>query len=74
MTALRERMLNMVTDVSEEQIPQIIMFIENIKRVNETDPNESLKKSQMAYQNLQKYRKRGEANMDYRKEIADSVY
>ena len=53
MTALRERMINMVTDVSEDQIPRIILFIENIQRTEKADHTDSLKKSQLAYQNLQ---------------------
>ena len=73
MTALRERMINMVTDVSEDQIPRIILFIENIQRTEKADHTDSLKKSQLAYQNLQKYRKRCAANPDYKKEIANAI-
>ena len=73
MTALKERAVGIIEQIPDEQISYVISMLENfadtLKATNET----KLSKSQAAYQNLQKYRKKAAEDTDYKKEIADAI-
>ena len=70
MTALREQMIRLAEEVPENQIPQIISFIEHIRGTEKDGTAQDRVKALQAYRNLQKYRRRGTEDIDYKEEIA----
>ena len=72
MTVLRQQALQMLEEVPDEQISYVIAFLRDIRK-NQNSTDEKLTKSRQAFQNLQKYRRKGNKDIDYKNEIADAI-
>ena len=73
MTAMKQRAIGIIEQMPDEQISYVITFLEDFRKRPEKTDETRLAKSRAAYQNLQKYRKKGSSDNDYKKEIADSI-
>ena len=72
MTVLRQQALQMLEEVPDEQISYVIALLRDIRK-NQNSIDEKLTKSRQAFQNLQKYRRKGNKDIDYKNEIADAI-
>lgn len=69
MTAMREHAIEMVKRIPEDKMYYIVNILENIEGLVETVSSEEKSESQIAYQELQKYRRKGTADRNYKEEL-----
>ena len=72
MTALRDRALNLLTAMPEEQVGIAVHYLENIQI---PFPEQTMDKTRarQAYENLKKYFGRIEREMNYEEELAEAL-
>ena len=68
MTILKNQAIKLIEIMPEEQMVNIVNFLQNL-----LTENVLLTNSQKAYQNLQKYRKKGNVDIDYKKELMEII-
>ncbi len=68
MTILKNQAIKLIEIMPEEQMGNIVNFLQNL-----LTENVLLTNSQKAYQNLQKYRKKGSVDIDYKKELTEII-
>ena len=68
MTILKNQAIKLIEIMPEEQRVNIVNFLQNL-----LTENVLLTNSQKAYQNLQKYRKKGNVDIDYKKELMEII-
>lgn len=68
MTLIQEQAIDLIKRLPDEKIYYLINFLEAFEIPRQTDNNE-VTSSQRAYQNLQKFRKKGTEDRDYREEL-----
>lgn len=73
MSALRERVNTLLEEVTDEQMEQIVVFLERIIRKANEDTEERRRRSRQAYLDLQQYRRPSTVDRDWKKEIADAI-
>ena len=68
MTEIRSEVIEMIEQLPEEKIINVFDFLKSLIKSDSED--KMLSESMMAYHHLQKYRKRGSIDIDYKKELS----
>ena len=75
MTALKQRAINMIEQMPEEQVVFVIRFIEDARdMLQRKQKNEPVNRAQKAFQNLQQLSRRGTISDDYKKELGEALW
>ncbi|MBQ9604979.1 MAG: hypothetical protein IJR45_06155 [Firmicutes bacterium] len=70
MTKLQERAIGMIEKLPDEKIAYVIGFLESM---DIETPEKNIERSMRAFENLQKYRKKGTDDIDCKKEIEEEM-
>lgn len=73
MTAIQEQAIEMVKRIPEDKTYILVNILENIEKLLSTDSSADNTESMEAYQNLQKYRKPGTEERDYKAELYEAL-
>ena len=68
MTLMQQQAIDLITKLPDEKIYYLINFLQGFMEIQQIEKNE-LTSSQKAYQNLQKFRKKGTIDRDYKAEL-----
>lgn len=68
MTVLKNQAIKLIEIMPEEYMGNIIDFLQSFLSKSVISNS-----SQMAYQNLQKYRKKGNVDIDYKRELTEII-
>ncbi len=69
MTIMQQRAIKIIEKLPDDKVYYVISILEGIEGLQSEDGDEKLTKSQIAYQNLQHFRKRGSEERDYKEEL-----
>lgn len=72
MTIMQQRAIKIIEKLPDDKVCYVISILEGIEGLQSEDGEEKLTKSQIAYQNLQHFRKRGSEERDYKEELWES--
>ena len=72
MTLMQEQAIDLITKLPDEKIYYLINFLEGFMEIKQVEKNQ-LTNSQKAYQNIQKFRKKGTIDRDYKAELYDAL-
>ena len=72
MTLMQEQAMNLIKRMPDEKIYYLINLLDGLVEMPSVDENE-LTASQKAYENLQKFRRRGTADIDYKAELYSAL-
>lgn len=72
MTLMQERAMNLIKKMPDDKIYYLINLLDGLVEMPLVDENE-LTASQKAYENLQKFRRRGTADIDYKEELYSAL-
>ena len=77
MTALQEQAVRLIEGMPDERLPRAIALLRDLGNDNQPkrpkEDEEALARSRAAYQNLQKYRRVGTVDIDYKEELATAL-
>ena len=74
-TALKQRAINLIEQMPEDQVVLVISFIENAQKMpHGKKKNEQGNRAQKAFQNLQRLSRRGTIGDDYKKELEEVLW
>lgn len=68
MTLMQEQATDLIMKMPDEKIYYLVNLLNGFVETTPTD-NEELTNSQKAYENLQRFRRRGTVDMDYKAEL-----
>jgi hypothetical protein len=73
MTAVKEQAVTLIQSMSDEKVSYVLDIINGIQGLSsETSEQEDIAKRRQALANLQKFRGRLPADLNYKKELADA--
>ncbi len=72
MTMLQEQAIEMIKRMPDEKVSYVVNILEGIEGLY-SDQTAKETKAQKAYQNLQRFRKSGLTERDYKKELAEAL-
>lgn len=71
MTMLQEQAIEIIKKLPDDKIFHVIHILEGINELFPPENEQEREKSQKAYQELQRYRKSGSVDRDYKAELAE---
>lgn len=72
MTLMQEQAMDLIMKMPDEKIYYLVNLLNGFVETTSTD-NEELTNSQKAYENLQRFRRRGTVDMDYKAELYSAL-
>ena len=73
MTMLQKQAIDIIKKLPDDKIYHVINILEGIEKLFPEKEEAELEKSQKAYQELQRYRKIGSIDRDYKSELAEAL-
>ena len=73
MITQRTEILNIINQIPDELLIDLKSILNNFLAHKKQDNNNSLTKEQLAYNNLQKFRRKGLTKCDYKKELSEAL-
>ncbi len=70
MTMLQEKAVDMISRMSEEKLYYVVQLLESVEGLSENMTDGAKTPAQSALEDLQRFRKRGDVEMDYKAELA----
>lgn len=70
MTMLQEKAVDMISRMSEEKLYYVVQLLESVEGLSENMENDAKTPAQMALEDLQRFRKRSDVEIDYKAELA----
>ncbi len=70
MTMLQEKAVDMISRMSEEKLYYVVQLLESVEGLSENMADGAKTLAQSALEDLQRFRKRGDVEMDYKAELA----
>lgn len=70
MTAMKERAIDLISRMPEEKLYYIIQLLESIEGLSETMAKQIKTPERKALEDLQRFRKRSDVEIDYKAELA----
>lgn len=70
MTVMKERAIDMVSRMPEEKLYYVIQLLESVECLSENMIKGAKTPAQKALEDLQRFRKRSDVEIDYKKELA----
>lgn len=70
MTAMKERAIDIISRIPEEKLYYVIQLLESVEGLSENIVKEAKTPAQIALEDLQRFRKQSDAEIDYKAELA----
>ena len=70
MTMLQEKAVDMISRMSEEKLYYVVQLLESVEGLSENMENDGKTSAQKALEDLQRFRKRSDVEIDYKAELA----
>ena len=70
MTMLKEKAVDMINRMPEEKLYYVVQILESVERLSENTVNGAKTSEQRALEDLQRFRKRSNVEIDYKAELA----
>ena len=70
MTMLQEKAVDMISRMSEEKLYYVVQLLESVEGLSENMENDDKTPAQGALEDLQRYCKRSDVEIDYKAELA----
>ncbi len=70
MTVMKERAMNIIRSMPEERLYYVVQLLESVEALSENIADGLETPEQRALKNLQRFRKRGNVEIDYKAELA----
>lgn len=70
MTMLQEKAVDMISRMSEEKLYYVVQLLESVEGLSENMENDAKTPAQKALEDLQRFRKRSDVEIDYKAELA----
>lgn len=70
MTVMKERAIDMISRMPEEKLYYVIQLLESVEGLSENMIKGAKTPAQKALEDLQRFRKRSDVEIDYKKELA----
>lgn len=70
MTAMKERAIDIISRIPEEKLYYVIQLLESIEGLSENIIKEAKTPAQIALEDLQRFRKQSDVEIDYKAELA----
>ena len=70
MTMLQEKAVDMISRMSEEKLYYVVQLLESVEGLSENMENDVKTSAQRALEDLQRFRKRSDVEIDYKAELA----
>ena len=70
MTMLQEKAVDMISRMSEEKLYYVVQLLESVEGLSENMENDDKTPAQKALEDLQRFRKRNDVEIDYKAELA----
>ena len=70
MTMLQEKAVDMISRMSEEKLYYVVQLLESVEGLSENMENDGKTPAQKALEDLQRFRKRSDVEIDYKAELA----
>ena len=72
MTMLKERAVDIIKRMPEEKLFYVVQLLESVEELYENTKNEGMTLEQRALEDLQRFRKRSDVEIDYKAELAEA--
>ena len=73
MTLIKEQAIELIKKLPDDKVIYIVNILEGLEGLYSGNGDQTLSKSQMAYQTLQRLRRKGTEDIDYREELAKAL-
>lgn len=73
MTVIKEQAIEMIKKLPDDKVIYIVNILEGLEGLYSGNEEQALSKSQMAYQALQRLRRRGTEDIDYKSELTEAL-
>ena len=70
MTVLKERAVDMIRRMPEEKLYYVVQLLESVEGLSENIESDAKTPAQRALEDLQRFRKRSDVEIDYKAELA----
>ena len=70
MTMLQEKAVDMISRMPEEKLYYVIQLLESVEGLSENTENDDKTPAQRALEDLQRFRKHSDVEIDYKAELA----
>ncbi|MDE5597224.1 MAG: hypothetical protein K2J04_05275 [Lachnospiraceae bacterium] len=70
MTMLQEKAVDMISRMSEEKLYYVVQLLESVEGLSENIESDAKTPAQKALEDLQRFRKRNDVEIDYKAELA----
>lgn len=70
MTAMKERAIDIISRIPEEKLYYVIQLLESVEGLSENIIKEAKTPAQIALEDLQRFRKQSDVEIDYKAELA----
>ena len=70
MTMLQEKAVDMISRMSEEKLYYVVQLLESVEGLSGDMENDAKTPAQRALEDLQRFRKRSDVEIDYKAELA----
>ena len=70
MTMLQEKAVDMISRMSEEKLYYVVQLLESVEGLSENIESDAKTPAQKALEDLQRFRKRSDVEIDYKAELA----
>ncbi len=70
MTAMKERAIDIISRIPEEKLYYVIQLLESVEGLSENIVKEAKTPAQIALEDLQRFRKQSDVEIDYKAELA----
>lgn len=73
MTAMQEQAIDMIKRLPDDKIYYVVNILQGIEGLYLSEHSKDLSRSQKAYRNLQRFRKVGVEDRDYKNELKEAL-
>lgn len=72
MTMLKERAVDIIKRMPEEKLFYVVQLLESVEELSENTQKEGMTLEQRALEDLQRFRKKRDVEIDYKAELAEA--
>lgn len=72
MTMLKERAVDIIKRMPEEKLFYVVQLLESVEELSENTQKEGMTLEQRALEDLQRFRKKSDVEIDYKAELAEA--
>ena len=73
MTMLKERAVDIIRRMPEEKLFYVVQLLESVEELSENTKKDGMTLEQRALEDLQRFRKKRDVEIDYKAELAEAI-